>query len=324
MAGTGRRPALIRGAIAGVLGALVLAAWFFVFDLVEGTPFHTPAFLASAVAGMPGVEVSAGLIAMYTALHLTLFLVVGILAAWALDASNTPPHFLFGLVLGFLLFDVVFYAGVVVTGVNVVRALGWPQVLAGNLLAGVVMLGYFQRTAPAGTPSWTAGLTDNRVLREGLIAGALGAVVVALWFLGHDFVMDRPFFTPAAFGSILLLTATGPDDVVVSARTAGAYTVLHITLFAAIGIVAALLVGRAQRYPPLLLGGVLLFVTLQAFAIGLIAIVAAWLLDTVPWWTIAFGNLLAAFGMGVYLWREHPELRAQLRRDDLEDPDLAG
>lgn len=321
MAGTSQ-PLLMRGALAGVVGAVVLAVWFLVFDVLAGAPLHTPAFLASSLAGLPGVDNGAGLIVMYTALHFALFVAVGVAAAWALDASGTPPHFLLGLVLGFLLFDLVFYAGVVVTGVNIVRALGWPQVLAGNLLAGIAMFGYLQLTAPAGTPGWTAGLAGNRVLREGLIAGALGAGAVALWFLVIDVVLGRPLFTPAALGSILLLTAAGPGEVVVSSRTVGVYTAVHVAAFCIVGILAALLVGRARRYPPLLLGGVLLFVTLQAFAIGLIAIVATWLLDALAWWTIALANLIAAAIMGWYLWREHPELREQLGRESLQEPGL--
>jgi hypothetical protein len=42
--------------------------------------------------------------------------------------------------LGFLLFDVVLSGSVVVASVNVVRELGWPEVLTGNLLAELTVL----------------------------------------------------------------------------------------------------------------------------------------------------------------------------------------
>jgi len=47
---------------------------------------------------------------------------------------------------------------------------------------------------------------------------------------------------------------------------------------------------------------------------------AAWLLaevgQLVPWWSSAPADLLAACGMGAYLWWAHPRLREELRRYD--------
>src|SRR5205823_1851736 len=41
----------------------------------------------------------------------------------------------------------------------------------------------------------------TRILREGFIAGLIGAGAVALWFLIVDIIAGRPFFTPAMLGS---------------------------------------------------------------------------------------------------------------------------
>src|SRR5215510_10625750 len=106
---------LKRGIIAGIIGGLALAVWFLVVDVVQHQPFRTPAFLASAVLGHEQVQFAA-------------FILVGLAVTWLLERTETPPHFLLGVVLGFLLFDLVFYLGVIATGVNVVRALGWPEV----------------------------------------------------------------------------------------------------------------------------------------------------------------------------------------------------
>ena len=42
----------------------------------------------------------------------------------------------------------------------------------------------------------------SRILREGFIAGLIGAGAVALWFLIVDMIAGRPFFTPAMLGSL--------------------------------------------------------------------------------------------------------------------------
>jgi len=38
----------------------------------------------------------------------------------------------------------------------------------------------------------------NRILREGFIAGCIGAAIVAVWFLAIDAINGRPFFPPAS------------------------------------------------------------------------------------------------------------------------------
>lgn len=319
----GPRSTVVRGAIAGAIGAATLAIFFLIVDLIRGTPLNTPSFIASVTAGQSAVEAGPALIALYTVIHFVLFIAVGIAATWLVERTRVRPHFLLGAILGFLLFDIVFYAGVIVTGVNVVRALGWPEVLAGNILAGVAMFAYLQATAPVGTPAWSETFTGNRIIREGMIAGAIGAASVAIWFLVIDLIAGRILYTPAALGSAVFLQAESPETISMSAGIIAGYTVFHVLGFIAVGVLAAAIVLRAEAEPSLLLGAVLLFVTLEAFAIGLIAILAAWLLDTIGWWTVAAANLIAAVAMGTYLWRAHPALREELGRESLEEPAIS-
>ncbi|HEX2168478.1 MAG TPA: hypothetical protein VHG09_14685 [Longimicrobiales bacterium] len=314
------RSTLVRGAIAGAIGAATLAVFFLIVDLLRGTPLATPAFLASVTAGRDAVDTSALLIALYTVIHFAVFIAFGIAVTWVIERVRIRPHFLVGAILGFLLFDMLFYAGVVVTGVDVVRALGWPEVLAGNVIAGIAMFGWLQATSAEGTPTWGHTFTGNRVIREGIIAGVIGAASVAVWFLIIDVIAGRLFYTPAALGSAVFLQAESPETVSMSAGIIAGYTLFHVLAFIAVGILAAALVLRAEVEPSVLLGAVLLFVTLEAFAIGLIAILAAWLLDTIGWWTVAAANLIAAVTMGTYLWRAHPALREELGRESLEEP----
>src|SRR5881397_485376 len=55
----------------------------------------------------------------------------------------------------------------------------------------------------------------TRILREGFIAGLIGAAAVALWFLIVDVIAGRPFFTPAMLGSAVFWGVHDPAQVVI-------------------------------------------------------------------------------------------------------------
>ena len=168
-----------------------------------------------------------------------------------------------------------------------------------------------------------AGSPMGRIRREGIIAGLIGAAVVALWFLVVDMTTREFWWTPAALGSALLDGARGIDEVNVTALNVLVFTLIHVAVFIAVGIVAAALAAQAERHNAVLLGAILLFVTLETLFLGLAAIAASWLLEALNGWVILGANLFAALAMGIYLWRAHPGLRAQFSRDH-EEADFAG
>lgn len=309
-----------RGALAGFLGGTVLVLWFLALDLLQGRPLYTPRFLAQVLMGIPFDEVGVVAIFTYTVVHYAAFLLIGIIVATGLQRLRAIPGFLLGVILGFLMFDVLFYASVLVTGEDVVLALGWPQVLAGNLLAGVTILGYLHLTRTVPGVDWWAVLRAQRIVREGVVAGVIGAVTVAVWFLVIDLLAGRALFTPAALGSAFFLGARGVAEVEITFAVIAGYTALHVAAFAIAGLVVAALVVQAEREPRIFLGLVLLFVTFQAMFVGLLTIAAAWILDTLGWGSVAIGNLLATIAMGAYLWQKHPALVDALRQPSLEEP----
>lgn len=311
-----RTARLSRGIVAGLVAGAVMAVWFLLVDASRGVPFRTPAFIASALLGRQAIDMSAGLVVLYTLVHFGLFALVGMGASWLVGKLPVTPGTLLGLVVGFLLFDLVFYTSVTVTGVDVVAELGWPEVLVGNLLAGVALMKFLQMTGATKPISWWESLEQHTIVREGLIAGLIGASIVAAWFLVFDVVRGQPFFTPGALGSAIFLGASNASQVEVNLLTVGAYTVFHLLAFAGVGIVAAAIACQAEDHPPLLLGGMLLFVAFEALFLGVLALVAEFLLGANAWWTIAVGNLLAAVAMGYYLWRAHPRLRGAVKADE--------
>ena len=77
------------------------------------------------------------------------------------------------------------------------------------------MLGFFFWRQPVLAENllgpWTA------VVREGVIAGILGGVIVAAWFLIYDVAIGHPFRTPALLGAIIFNGMTEPQGFAVTA-----------------------------------------------------------------------------------------------------------
>ncbi|MDX1673386.1 MAG: hypothetical protein R3314_01195 [Longimicrobiales bacterium] len=311
---------IVRGGTAGFVGATILALWFLLVDGLAGRPFHTPAFLFRVLFGSEPLQMAGAQVALYSILHYGVFLAVGLAAAWIVSRLRVSVGLLGGVVLGFLLFDLLFYGSVWFTGVDVVGYLGWAEVLAGNVLAGIALFGTLRLMDRDRNVSWGELMAEHTVLREGITVGLVGAVAVAVWFLIIDVVAGRILFTPAALGSIVFTGATGPGDVDTGALVILGYTGLHMGAFFVTGIVAAGLAALAEdRQPYFIFGAILLFVTFETFFIGIIAIAAQWLFEVISWWSIAVSNLIAAAAMGYYLWNAHPDLAAALSEADLED-----
>ncbi len=157
----------------------------------------------------------------------------------------------------------------------------------------------------------------NRILREGFIAGCIGAAIVAVWFLIIDAVNGRPFFTPAMLGSAVFWGAHDPSGVVIEYSRIIGYTMIHVSAFVVVGCIAAALAAEVEEAPSTLF---LVIVAFCFFEVGfyiLVALLAKPLLGYLAWWNVAIGNGLAAFAMGYYLWREHPKIGEELRRHPL-------
>ncbi|HXF95624.1 MAG TPA: hypothetical protein VNI61_05935 [Gemmatimonadales bacterium] len=156
-----------------------------------------------------------------------------------------------------------------------------------------------------------------RILREGFVAGIIGAAAVAIWFLLVDTVNGRPFFTPAMLGSAVFWGVTDPAQVVIEYSRIIGYTMIHVSAFVVVGVIAAALAAEVEVAPPTLFLVVVAFCFFEVGFYILVAILARPLLGALAWWNVAIGNAIAAFWMGYYLWREHPKIGEELRRHPL-------
>src|SRR4051794_21226628 len=95
---TRRHPMSIlrEGVTAGALAATGVALWFFVVDMLAGTPLFTPIQLGSAVAttlGLSSIAQSAIVpLVGYTLVHYAAFSALGIAAAAVTHLARREPH----------------------------------------------------------------------------------------------------------------------------------------------------------------------------------------------------------------------------------------
>jgi hypothetical protein len=168
----------------------------------------------------------------------------------------------------------------------------------------------------------------HRILREGFVAGLIGAAAVAVWFLIVDAVNGQPFFTPAMLGQATFWGETDPaavralfqagDEQIFASVVS--YTAVHGLAFVLVGIIAAALAYEVELFPSTLFIVVVFFAIFEFGFYVVVAILAQPLLGALAWWNVAIGNAIAAFGMGYYLWRMHPKIKEELLAHPLGEP----
>src|SRR5262249_18610542 len=105
-------------------------------------------------------------------------------------------------------------------------------------------------------------------LRDGLIAGFLGATSVAVWFFIVVLFVGRPLDTVIGLGRGLF-SLFGPGHHDSAAVLIIGYTIFHYVAFFLVGLLVAVIVHFADRQPTILAGALILFVALE---IGFVAV----------------------------------------------------
>lgn len=151
----------------------------------------------------------------------------------------------------------------------------------------------------------------SRLYQDGLVAGVLGAVTVALWFLIVDTINGRPLYTPTVLGTALFRRGGlgSLETLPVSLDMVLMFSWVHGLAFAAIGGLASRLLGMAERNPSIGFGILLLFVVFEAGFTLAAMVFAAPVLRALTWSSVLVANILAAAVIGGYFRLRHPMLR---------------
>jgi hypothetical protein len=144
-----RQKVLYEGILVGLAGAVAVAVWFFVLDLVTATPFRTPALLGAALFNglrdPAALTITPGVVVKYTAVHGLAFLIFGLAIAGLFALAERDRHLLFGVFMLFCCFEVAVFAAMMILGSWLLDTLQPWAILGGNLVAALVMLGILFR-----------------------------------------------------------------------------------------------------------------------------------------------------------------------------------
>src|SRR5438477_10496574 len=115
---------------------------------------------------------------------------------------------------------------------------------------------------------------QRSVLREGTIAGLLGAATVAVWFLIFDALRGKPFLTPTLLGAAVFYGVKDPTGLDPALGPILGYTIVHGLAFIAFGVVAAAFIAWSEREPALFIAVIILIACIEYSSLGTLAAVA--------------------------------------------------
>ena len=142
-----------QGLVVGIIGAVTVAVWFLILDLVRGRPFFTPAALGSTVfmgvRDLGDVEVTMAIIVGYSLVHFAAFILLGTLVVVIARRARKTPPLILGALLVFVTFQALFMGVLAIADVYLLEELAWWGVAVGNLLAAVTMGYYVWEKDPA-------------------------------------------------------------------------------------------------------------------------------------------------------------------------------
>ena len=151
-------------------------------------------------------------------------------------------------------------------------------------------------------------LKQHSTVREGLIAGLLGAIAVAVWYFVVDTAFGRPFHTPNALGKVFFRGDLQPGVRNIIPGIVAGYTVVHVIMFVLLGTGLIGLAHLVSRNLDLRMGLWIGFVVATAFLIGITYALATATGERVPLWSVVGGSVIGVGSMAWYAWRRHPRL----------------
>ena len=149
----------------------------------------------------------------------------------------------------------------------------------------------------------------ERVLTEGLIAGFIGYATIIVVYGLVNLMTGKPFFLTAALLGNAVLGSAGPGADLGAPGPIIVYNGIHLIAFIGIGLGAAWLISQTELHPAIWYLAFYLFLTVFFVGLVVMRIVAAPVIDQLPWgWPMIWVNLAAVTLMGLYLWKAHPRL----------------
>src|SRR5213592_4309607 len=145
-------PLLTQGVITGLVGAGVVALWFFALDVAAGHPLRTPAALGAALlfgaSNVAAIDITFGLVAAYSVVHVAAFVMAGALFVAIAEQIERTPALMLVALMAMIVLDAVVGATLALGAQWVLGTLGVWSVLVANVLAVCAMGWYVWATHP--------------------------------------------------------------------------------------------------------------------------------------------------------------------------------
>ena len=141
------------GTVTGVIGAVIVAGWFFIFDVAAGRPLATPSVLGEVLVfgtATPTVAVVNGwAVVAYTIIHLMAFAVIGMALTSLFHAAMVSPLARPALLMGFVVFEFFFFGVTLLYEQRTGPLFPAWSVLGANFLSAAAMGGWLWRHHPS-------------------------------------------------------------------------------------------------------------------------------------------------------------------------------
>ena len=127
---------------------------------------------------------------------------------------------------------------------------------------------------------------EHSTVREGLVTGLLGAVVVAVWYFLVDSAAGQPFHTPNVLGKILFRGDLTPGVRHVVPGVVAGFTVLHLVFWTLVGSLLTRLTHSAMRNLALRMGVWIGLVIAFCFTAGITYMLVVATGERLPLWSV--------------------------------------
>ena len=146
------------GTVTGILGAVLVALWYFVFDVTAGVPFRTPNVLGKILFRgnitfrgdiTPGLRnIVPEMVAGYAVVHLILFVLAGMGLTFLIHLSARNPAWRMGVWIGMVVTFAMFAGMTFMLTTATGERLPLWTVVGGTLVGVVGMAAYLWRRHP--------------------------------------------------------------------------------------------------------------------------------------------------------------------------------
>jgi hypothetical protein len=157
----------------------------------------------------------------------------------------------------------------------------------------------------------------QRVIEQGLLAGVLGHITVAIIFAIINLASGRPgLYTPALLGGALFYGVSDPAQLEIRAAYVFAYNGTHLLIFLALGLVGSWLTAIADRGWQLWYLALFFFLFVAFHVFGLVQFLVLPVRESLSDVALWIAGFAATAVMAAFFVARHPGLISRLAHEE--------